>query len=190
MPADDLDIALGLLNTWDEYNDDPELLRDHQSLARFLRRAGYERAAERVTPEDVEPMREVRERLRRAWSAATEDEAVTALNAVLAETDPRPRLARAPGGEWSFAFGPPSEEGPAFLAALSAAALLGAISEHGWERFGVCDAAPCRCVYVDRTHGRSRRFCCRLCADRASQAAYRARRATKRPRGPGRSRGR
>ena len=190
MPADDLELALALLNTWDEYNREPELLRNHESLARLLTSAGYEAAAARVTPADVERTRALRERLRLAWSAASEDEAVAALNAVLADSDARPRLVRRDDGSWTFAFAPPPDEGPAFLAPLAAAALLEALREHGWERFGTCDAAPCRCVYVDRTHGGTRRFCCRLCADRASQAAYRARRATTRRPARGRSRGR
>ena len=54
--------------------------------------------------------------------------------------------------------------------------VLEAIRAHGWDRFGICDALPCRCVFVDRSRNRSRRYCCDLCADRATQAAARARR--------------
>ena len=151
-------------------------MRDLESLRRLLRRCGYERAAEEAKPEDVELTRKLRERLRGAWSAGSEDGAVALLNEILNESDPRPRLTRRADGEWRFQFGPPVEEGPAFLAPVAAVALLEAVREHGWDRFGVCDAPPCRCVYVDRTRGATRRFCCRLCADRASQAAYRARR--------------
>jgi predicted RNA-binding Zn ribbon-like protein len=50
-----------------------------------------------------------------------------------------------------------------------------AIQTEGWERFGVCDALPCRCVYIDRSRNRSRRYCCQLCADRVAAAAYRER---------------
>ena len=61
------------------------------------------------------------------------------------------------------------------LAPRVAAALLVAIQTEGWERFGVCDALPCRCVYLDRSRNRSRRYCCQLCADRIAAAAYRER---------------
>ena len=174
--ADDLDLALAFLNTWDEYNPEPELLRDVESVRRLLLRFGYELAAERARPGEVESLRELRERLRAAWEAGSEEEAVSGLNSLLAESDARPRLTREPHGGWTFAFGPPEEEGPGFLGPVSGVALLEAIREHGWERFGICHAPPCRCVYVDRTRGGTRRFCCRLCADRSSQAAYRARR--------------
>jgi predicted RNA-binding Zn ribbon-like protein len=54
-------------------------------------------------------------------------------------------------------------------------ALLEAIQEHGWRRFGICEARPCRNVYVDRSRNRSRRYCSAACANRAAQAAHRAR---------------
>src|SRR5919106_3756247 len=151
MPVSDLDLALGLLNTWDEYEAEPELLRGPESLPRLLQRAGYEAASAHVTPADVEWTRVLRERLRQAWTATDEEDAVSALNGVLLDADSRPRLVRAGDGGWAFAFGPPPED-PSFLAAVTAAALLDAVREHGWERFGVCDASPCRCVYLDRTH--------------------------------------
>jgi len=59
---------------------------------------------------------------------------------------------------------------------VSSASLLEAIRDDGWERFGICDAAPCCCVYVDRSKNRRRRYCSQLCTDRAAQAAYRSRR--------------
>ena len=48
--------------------------------------------------------------------------------------------------------------------------------DSGLTRFGRCLANPCRCVFVDRSRNRSRRYCCDLCADRANQAAARRRR--------------
>jgi ABC-type dipeptide/oligopeptide/nickel transport system ATPase component len=61
------------------------------------------------------------------------------------------------------------------LAPRVAAALLVAVQTDGWERFGVCDALPCRCVYLDRSRNRSRRYCSQLCADRVAAAHYRDR---------------
>jgi predicted RNA-binding Zn ribbon-like protein len=58
----------------------------------------------------------------------------------------------------------------------AAAALLEVIRAGEWSRFGFCAAAPCCCVYLDRSKNRSRRYCCDLCADRVNQAAYRRRR--------------
>jgi len=47
------------------------------------------------------------------------------------------------------------------------------------SRMGVCQAAPCNCVYIDRSRARTRRYCCDQCNDRASIAAYRRRQSGK-----------
>ena len=49
------------------------------------------------------------------------------------------------------------------------------VAEHGVARLGICASDPCRCAYVDRTRGRTRRYCCTLCNDRAAARAYRRR---------------
>src|SRR5436190_177164 len=66
-------------------------------------------------------------------------------------------------------------EGLAAVAAFATAGLLEAFRDLGWQRFGRCDASPCRCAYVDRSKNRTRRYCSGLCADRVAQAQYRAR---------------
>ena len=61
------------------------------------------------------------------------------------------------------------------MAAYATAGLLEALRDLGWQRFGRCAGAPCRCAFVDRSRNRTRRYCCSLCADRVAQAQYRAR---------------
>ena len=56
------------------------------------------------------------------------------------------------------------------------ATVLPVLFGYGLSRFGRCLARPCRCVFVDRSRNRSRRYCCDLCADRANQQAARRRR--------------
>ena len=107
--------------------------------------------------------------------AYTINDAVATLNAVLAEHARPPRLERA-GREWRFSYGPDESAGILFLAAPTAVGLLETIRDHGLSRFGRCTAHPCRCVFVDRSRNRSRRYCCDLCADRANQQAARRRR--------------
>lgn len=167
-------LAIDLLNSWDEYDEPPELLSTRW-LRRYLSFHGYETAAAAVTEADVPSARALRERLRRAFDASSEEEAVAVLNDVLAETGRPPQLDR-DAGRWAFRYGPPPEAGLAFLAPITALGLLDVIREHGLSRFGRCRAAPCRCVFVDRSRNRSRRYCCELCADRANQAASRRRR--------------
>jgi predicted RNA-binding Zn ribbon-like protein len=81
-----------------------------------------------------------------------------------------PRLVRDWAGRWRFRYGASS-----WLAAETGIALLEAIEGDGWERFGTCEAPPCRNVFVDRSRNRGRRYCSTLCANRAAQAAHRAR---------------
>lgn len=49
------------------------------------------------------------------------------------------------------------------------------LTEHGVDRLGLCEAAPCRNAYLDTSTNRSRRYCSDRCATRANVAAYRAR---------------
>jgi predicted RNA-binding Zn ribbon-like protein len=167
-------LAVDLLNSWDELEPDPELL-GVRWLRFYLDFHGYGAAAAKVREPDVPVAKELRERLRQAFDATSEEEAVATLNGVLADYAGPPRLERTPKG-WRFRYGPDETAGIEFLAAPTAVALLEAIRDHGLSRFGRCSAHPCRCVFVDRSRNRSRRYCCDLCADRANQAAARDRR--------------
>jgi predicted RNA-binding Zn ribbon-like protein len=169
---DDIALAVALSNTWDELETDPEVLRDETYLQRIVDRYGLPFTA---TAADLVPVRRLRDRLRRAFAAGDEAEAVAELNALLRSAGAVPQLERADGG-WAFTYGPRRPSLPALLAGRSAVALLGVVKEGGWDRFGLCAAAPCCCVYVDRSRNKSRRYCCWLCADRATQAAARRRR--------------
>jgi predicted RNA-binding Zn ribbon-like protein len=173
-------LAVDLLNSWDELEADPELL-SVRWLRFYLGFHGYEAAAAAVGEDSLAPARALRERLREAFDATREEAAVATLNALLAEHGRPPQLERA-GREWRFRYGPDEHDGIEFLVAPTALGLLETIREHGLSRFGRCKAHPCRCVFVDRSRNRSRRYCCDLCADRANQQAARRRRQAETPR--------
>ena len=164
-------LAVDLLNSWDELDDAPELLSERW-LRRYLEFHGVSAT---VGEGDVAAARELRERLRRGFDAAAEDEAVDALNAILRNYGRPPQLERS-GAAWRFRYGPREGTMVEAVAVPAALGLLEVIRGHGLSRFGRCAAAPCRCVFVDRSRNRSRRYCCELCADRANQAAARRRR--------------
>ena len=174
-PVDGASFAIGLLNTWDELEPDPECLRDLGFVQRFLTRHGYEDAARVARAADLESLRQLRERLTRAWDAPNEDAALAELNAILAESHAQPWLERGEGGA-RFRYDRPGAPVRAFADALAARGLLEEIAAGRWSRFGRCDAGPCRCVFIDRTRSGVRRYCCRLCADRAAHQAFRRRR--------------
>lgn len=171
--ASEVDLAVELVNTWDVLRDEPEFLLDLAHLRRFLLEHGLKREAEVAAERDLARVRALRRRVRSVFEAESEGEAVETLNGLL--TDAVPQLRSGPGG-WSFAFEPRRERDLADrLGPRVGAALLEAIRAHGWDRFGICDALPCRCVFVDRSRNRSRRYCSQLCADRVAAAAYRRR---------------
>ena len=172
-PGDPVALAVDLANTWDTLEDDPELLPDAASLGRFLGRRGYE--AVRLTSRDLAQVRAVRDSVRAAFEAASEEDAVAELNAVLARSKARPRLDQSDDG-WRITWSGGTADS---IASTTAMSLLEAIRDDGWERFGTCAGSPCCCVFVDRSKNRSRRFCCDLCADRIAQSLHRARRRAK-----------
>ena len=174
---DSVALAVALANTWDVLNDPPEHLDDIQMLRLILRAFGLEEEAKRAKEADLAPLRAIRDRLREAFGADAESAAVEELNALARESGAIPQLERKNGG-WTFRYGIGRRSLVDELAGRASVALLGVIEEGGWRRFGRCAAAPCCCVFVDRSRNRSRRYCCHWCADRATQAAARRRRKT------------
>lgn len=176
-PSDGVAFAVRLLNTRDELEPDPECLRDVAFVQRFLARQDFSEAARLAGHADVEWLRALRGRLAQAWDARDEQTAVAELNAILAGARAQPWLSRQNGGS-AFRYDRPGLRIREFADALAARALLEEIASGRWARFGRCDAGPCRCVFIDRTRSGVRRYCCRLCADRAAHQAFRRRRAS------------
>ena len=174
-PSDGVAFALGLLNSWDELEPDPECLRDVGVLGRFLTRHGLTDAARLARDADVESLRSLRGRLAHAWDATDEQTAVAELNTILSRASAQPWLAQRDGGS-RFRYDRPGLPIREFADALAVRGLLEEIAAGRWPRFGRCDAEPCRCVFIDRTRSGVRRYCCRLCADRAAHQAFRSRR--------------
>jgi predicted RNA-binding Zn ribbon-like protein len=178
--TDALGLAVGLVNTWDELEDPPEIIRDVPQIARWLRlhaEPGLVEVAERLTTADLERLKTVRGQLRQAFEAETEAQAVNILNRLLRQAKAVPQLS-APEGRWKYEV--PSRRASDAIAALSAMGVLDAIRGGSWQRFGICRGDPCRCVYVDRSKNRSRSYCSQACADRLNAAAYRRRKAARR----------
>jgi predicted RNA-binding Zn ribbon-like protein len=168
---DPVRLAVDLVNTWDELEAEPELLRDPASLKRFLERHEFGTSV-RASSRDVQELRSVRNSLRAVFTARDEEEAVRELNGVLRRSSAKPQFVR-DERKWRVEWmGRLTDR----IASASAMSLLEAIGSDGWERFGICAGAPCCCVFVDRSKNQSRRFCSDLCADRVAQALHRQRR--------------
>jgi predicted RNA-binding Zn ribbon-like protein len=173
-PSDGMELVVRLLNSWDELEPEPELLRDPEIAALALRRHGFDDAAALADVRELAALRDLRSRLRAAWDAGSDASAVALLNELLAECKVQPRLERQ-GRGWAFRWDAPGLRASAFAPGLCASALLQEIEQHGRRRLGTCAGTPCRCVFMDRSKNRSRRYCCDQCADRVNQAAHRRR---------------
>ena len=170
---DDVALAIDLANTWETLDPPNERLGGVASLQRLLRHHGHHASAEAAIEADVRRLRRARDRIRAAFAAADETEAVAELNALL-DGAPAPRLV---GPPWRFAW---DESTPLFVAPAAATALLDAVRTQGFGRFGTCANSPCTGVFVDRSRNASRRYCCHWCADRTHQRASRSRRRERR----------
>jgi predicted RNA-binding Zn ribbon-like protein len=140
--------------------------------------------ARRAADADLTRFRAVRARLRAIFTAADEGEATRAvdlLNSLLLEFPVSPQVS---GHDFLDAEGRPRwhmhlaehpSNATAGYAATAAMGLAFHLTEFGVDRFGLCQAAPCRNAYLDTSTNRSRRYCSDRCATRANVAAYRAR---------------
>ena len=174
-PSDGMAFVVRLLNSWDELEPDPELLRDPSIGARFLRRHGFDDAADRMDEMELAALKGLRTRVQAAWDATDDTAAVDLLNELAGAGAAHRTLVRDEADAWAFRWDEPGLPASAFTPALCAATLLEEIRMHGRRRLGTCVAAPCRCAFVDRSRSHTRRYCCDLCADRVNQAARRRR---------------
>jgi predicted RNA-binding Zn ribbon-like protein len=172
-PRTSLELAVALMNTWNLLAHPPELLRDPESLHRFLDWAG--RPTDRpLSQVDLNRVMAARAVLRLALEAPNADQAVGLLNALAIQAGTVPQLRKVNRG-WQFVFVTRDLDPSSALIGEAAQGSLDAIRDGDWELLGVCAGDPCRCVYVDRTKNRSRRYCCQLCTNRTTQARHRKR---------------
>ncbi|MEU9116435.1 CGNR zinc finger domain-containing protein [Streptomyces sp. NPDC048483] len=156
-----------------------EALTDPASLECFLADLGIEPAGtRRLTPRDLAQVHALREELRAALAATTEQEAVERANALVERAGRGPFLAPDADG-WSWRISTAPEAGIADeLAVLTGTGLLGAVHTLGHGRFRGCAAPECAGVFVDTSRAGRRRFCTpQICGNRLNVAQHRARRA-------------
>ena len=168
------DRAVQLVNTADPYR--------HRDTLTTCEQAKELLAPEgkcRVTNADVAELRAIRDRLREVFDAAETNRvprAVQVLNSLMKQYPIRPVVTDHDGSHYHLHL---AEGAPNIAAVYGAKAAMGLAvqaTELGFDRLGVCQAAPCREVFIDTSTNRSRRYCSDRCATRANVAAYRARR--------------
>lgn len=177
-PATDLTLAVLLVNTVDELEQPADRMLDLQWLSGALTTVGHAELGAALRPRDLPRLRGLRAAMRAAFTVTTSTALAGLLNPLLAA--PGARLQLVTGDDprrVSLAVAHDSTGIYAIEARLPFAVATFA-AEHGVGRLGVCASDPCRCVFVDRTRGASRRYCCSYCNDRAAARAYRRRKST------------
>ena len=165
MALTDLDLAVLLLNSVDLLEDPTDRMADDlQWWRRALVHYGHAELADAQVDDDLPMLQSLRATIRTVFECAEDEEARRVLNLALLRAEAVVQVA---------------PEGLVVSGDLRGRLLFAVarhVAEHGVARFGICASDPCRCAYVDRTRGRTRRYCCTLCNDRAAARAYRRRR--------------
>lgn len=164
-------LAVDLVNT---VRDGKDFLRTPHDLRTFLLESGEPEPVE-VNDTDLLEVLELRQRLRRVFTASSEDEAAKVLNEVLHESATAPYLSRHAGVGWHLHVAKPDAEWAEWLSALTATGLAQLLSGGGFDRMRVCAADACERAFVDESRNHTQRFCCQGCATRTRVTAYRAR---------------
>ena len=172
--ADDLELAVLLVNSLDQLSDPADRLTTIDWFIAVLAATGHAEQSAALRPDDVPALRVLREGLQATFTAGTAEAAAAALNPLLLAAHAIPVLVAGPDDDAALAVAPDAA-GAAALAARLPAAVAGFIAQQGLRRLGSCAARPCACVYVDRSRAANRRYCCDQCNDRAAASAYRKR---------------
>ena len=123
-----------------------------------------------VTRQDLAELRALREEFRAffaACAAGNGADAADRLNSLMIQHPVYPQLSGHDGQSWHVHY---TESGSMAdkYAAGAAMGLAVRLSELRVDRFGTCQAAPCRGVFIDTTRERTRRYCSERCAERAT----------------------
>jgi predicted RNA-binding Zn ribbon-like protein len=115
-----------------------------------------------------------RDRLRALW-ALDRDDAVVAVNEILAEADAVPRLVRHDTLDWHVHATSPETPLAERILVEAAMALVDVIRADETGRMRACAADDCSGIFLDLSKNGSRRFCSTRCGNRMAVRAYRAR---------------
>lgn len=175
--------AVDLVNTYDPETGADEMT-EPDDLRRFLlaHRDSYLRP---ITDADLEAVRNLRRRLRFAFTSGDLDAVVGLLNGLLTEANAVPQLTAHDAEPLHLHYAPYEASLVNHIAAESAMGLATVVRDGGLERLAVCAATGCSRVFVDTSRNRSRRYCDPgTCGNRTNVAAYRARQRAGAPSGP------
>jgi predicted RNA-binding Zn ribbon-like protein len=130
-----------------------------------------------VTRSDLDALRSLRAEFRAFFAACADgdgEDAAARLNALLIQHPVHPQLSGHDGQRWHVHY----TESGSVADKYAAGAVMGLavrLTDLGIDRFGVCQAAECRGVFIDISTSNTRRYCSDRCMNRANVSAFRAR---------------
>jgi predicted RNA-binding Zn ribbon-like protein len=151
----------------------PDTLETVGALDEFYDGFGYTGRRER-TQAELDDVRRIRPQLRELLTA-DRDEAVTMVNAMLADAKALPQLVRHDQYDWHLHAIDYDQPLVTRVIVETAMAMIDVIRADEMSRLGVCADDDCEGVVLDLSRNRSRRFCSTTCGNRNAVAAYRAR---------------
>jgi predicted RNA-binding Zn ribbon-like protein len=170
-------LATDLANTYDLFARE-EQLGSVEALTDFAADHGFD--TQNVTTTDLRQLHTARPSLRSAMLSNNEEEAVTALNDLLATARPIPRLVTSPDGKWIFTYADPKAGLADQILAEATAEVLNEIRNNRLQWFSTCTSSTCKDVFVDKSRNHSRRYCTPdVCGNREAQRAHRSRQANR-----------
>ncbi|WP_219948135.1 CGNR zinc finger domain-containing protein [Salinibacterium sp. M195] len=125
---------------------------------------------------EVAEVRAVRDRIRGVWKL-TRDDAAIEINAMLAEANALPFLARHDDFDWHLHANDPEAPLAERIQAEVGLALVDVVRSDAMWRLRRCEAPDCEGLMADLSRNGSRRFCGIRCGNRMNQIAYRERQA-------------
>jgi predicted RNA-binding Zn ribbon-like protein len=169
------ELAVRLVNTADGGGEEGDRLANLDGLRTLV--ADREHLSSGMTRNDLDALRELRGEFRSffaACAAGDGEDAAARLNELLIQHPVHPQLSGHDGQPWHVHY---TESGSVAdkYAAGAAMGLAVRLTDLGLERFGVCQAAGCRGVFIDASTSNTRRYCSDRCMNRANVSAFRAR---------------
>ena len=169
------ELAVRLVNTAGGAAEDGDRLANLDGLRALV--ADREHLSSGMTRNDLDALRELRADFRaffEACAAGDGEDAAARLNELLIQHPVHPQLSGHDGQPWHVHY---TESGSVAdkYAAGAAMGLAVRLTDLSLERFGVCQAAGCRGVFIDASTSNTRRYCSDRCMNRANVSAFRAR---------------
>ena len=148
-----------------------------EQLDRWFEREGF--TGDRLhTTAELESLRALRPRLRALWNAETDEQVVSAVNAMLDEGGALPRLVNHDALGWHIHANTPDAPLADRVMVEIAMAWVDVLRQGERARMKRCAADDCEAVLVDFSRNRSKRFCdVGNCGNRMNVRAFRARNA-------------